>query len=240
MPTRTHGGRVGAGNAVGTVAMVARMLPAMFTWTQLAAFAATSLALLVLPGPSVLFVVAQGVAYGRRAAIATVLGNASGLAVHVAAVSLGMGQLVQRSAVLFTTIKLVGAAYIALLGLRALRHRRDLLGRLAGVGAVATPRRLARDGFVVGVSNPKTTLFFLAVLPQFVRSSAGHVTLQLFLLGVVFVALAIINDSAYGLAAGSVRRWLERSPRRVAMVGGTSGLVMIGLGLRLALTGRKD
>ena len=119
-------------------------------------------------------------------------------------------------------------------------HRKDLLARLAGTGAVATPRRLARDGFVVGVSNPKTTLFFLAVLPQFVRSAQGHVTLQLFALGVLFVALAIVNDSAYGLAAGSVRRWLESSPRRVALVGGTSGLVMIGLGLRLALTGRKD
>ena len=212
----------------------------MFTWTQVAAFAVTSLALLVLPGPSVLFVVAQGVAYGRRAALATVLGNATGLFVHVVAVSFGVGQLVRRSAVLFTTMKLVGAAYIVVLGVRAIRHRKDLLARLAGTGAVATPRRLARDGFVVGVSNPKTTLFFLAVLPQFVRSAQGHVTLQLFALGVLFVALAIVNDSAYGLAAGSVRRWLESSPRRVALVGGTSGLVMIGLGLRLALTGRKD
>ena len=211
----------------------------MFSSGQLAAFAATSMALLVLPGPSVLFVVAQGVAYGRRAALATVFGNTAGLGVHVAAVSLGVGQVMRRSAVLFTATKLVGAAYIVVLGVRAIRHRRELLARLAGSG-VASPRRLARDGFVVGVSNPKTTLFCLAVLPQFVRSSAGHVTVQLLGLGLVFMALAIVNDSLYGLAAGSVRRWLDSSPRRVAMVGGTSGLVMIGLGLRLALTGRKD
>jgi threonine/homoserine/homoserine lactone efflux protein len=207
--------------------------------SQVLAFSATSMALLVLPGPSVLFVVAQGVAYGRRAAIATVLGNTTGLGVHVVAVSLGVGQVVQRSAVLFTGMKLVGAAYIVVLGVRAIRHRGQLLARLAGSGA-ASPRRLARDGFVVGVSNPKTTLFFLAVLPQFVRPSSGSVTFQLFALGVVFMALAVVNDSAYGLAAGSVRRWLDSSPKRVAMVGGTSGLVMIGLGVRLALTGRKD
>jgi threonine/homoserine/homoserine lactone efflux protein len=211
----------------------------VFSVGQLAAFVAASMALLVLPGPSVLFVVAQGVAYGRRAALATVFGNTAGLGVHVAAVSLGVGQVVRRSVALFTAMKLVGAAYIVVLGVRAVRHRRDLLARLAGSGAVS-PRRLVRDGFVVGVSNPKTTLFFLAVLPQFVRSSAGHVTVQLLALGLVFMALAIVNDSLYGLAAGSVRRWLDSSPRRVAMVGGTSGLVMIGLGVRLALTGRKD
>ena len=211
----------------------------MFSFGQLAAFAAASMALLVLPGPSVLFVVAQGVAYGRRAALATVFGNTAGLGVHVVAVALGVGQVVRRSVVLFTAMKLVGAAYIVVLGVRAIRHRRELLARLAGSG-VASPRRLVRGGFVVGVSNPKTTLFFLAVLPQFVRSSAGHVTMQLLALGLVFMALAIVNDSLYGLAAGSVRRWLDSSPRRVAMVGGTSGLVMIGLGVRLALTGRKD
>lgn len=212
----------------------------MLTWSQLLTFAAASMALLVLPGPSVLFVVAQGVAYGRRAALAVVLGNTAGLAVHVVAVALGAGAVVQRSAAVFTVMKLVGAGYIVVLGVRAIRHRRDLLARLGDRAAVATPRRLARDGFVVGVSNPKTTLFFLAVLPQFVRTEAGHVTWQLLALGVVFLVLAVLNDSTYGLAAGSVRRWIDGSPRRVAMVGGTSGLVMIGLGVRLALTGRKD
>jgi threonine/homoserine/homoserine lactone efflux protein len=188
----------------------------------------------------VLFVVAQGVAYGRRAALAVVLGNTAGLGVHVVAVAMGAGALVQRSAALFTGMKLIGAAYLVVLGVRAIRHRRDLLARLHGAAAVASPRRLARDGFVVGVSNPKTTLFFLAVLPQFVRADAGHPTGQLLVLGLVFLVLAVVNDSAYGLAAGSVRRWIDGSPRRVAWVGGTSGLVMIGLGVRLALTGRRD
>lgn len=210
------------------------------TWSQLCTFAVASMALLVLPGPSVLFVVAQGVAYGRRAALAVVLGNTAGLAVHVLAVALGAGALVQRSAALFTAMKLVGAGYIVVLGIRAIRHRHELVARLGERAAVATPRRLARDGFVVGVSNPKTTLFFLAVLPQFVRTEGGHPTVQLLLLGLVFLVLAVVNDSAYGLAAGSVRRWIDGSPRRVAWVGGTSGLVMIGLGVRLAFTGRKD
>jgi threonine/homoserine/homoserine lactone efflux protein len=212
----------------------------MLSGSQLLAFAATSMALLVLPGPSVLFVVAQGVAYGRRAALATVFGNTTGLGVHVVAVSLGVGQIVQRSAAIFNVMKLVGAAYIVMMGVRTIRHRGELLARLAGRSEVASSKRLARDGFMVGVSNPKTTLFFLAVLPQFVRNGHGSATWQLFLLGVVFMGLAVVNDSAYGLAAGSVRRWLGASPKRVAAVGGTSGLVMIGLGVRLALTGRKS
>lgn len=211
----------------------------MFSASQLLAFAATSMALLVLPGPSVLFVVAQGVAYGRRAALATVFGNTAGLGVHVLAVAFGVGQVVQRSAVIFTVMKVVGAAYIAYLGVRTIRHRGELLAKLTGGAPVASPRRLFRDGFVVGVSNPKTTLFFLAVLPQFVRAGHGGATWQLLGLGVLFMVLAVLNDSAYGLAAGSVRRWLQASPRRVAAVGGTSGLVMIGLGVRLALTGRN-
>ena len=136
------------------------------------------------------------------------------------AVAFGAGQVVQRSATVFALMKFVGSAYIVLLGVRAIRHRRDLLAELGDRAAVATPRRLARDGFVVGVSNPKTTLFFLAVLPQFVRTEAGRATWQLLALGAVFLVLAILNDSAYGLAAGSVRRWIDGSPSRVATVGG--------------------
>lgn len=100
--------------------------------------------------------------------------------------------------------------------------------------------RLWRDGFLVGLTNPKTTLFLLAVLPQFASPERGHLSLQLLVLGLVFVVLATINDGLYGVAAGSMRRWLDRSPRRSEAVGATSGLLMIGLGVRLAVTGRRD
>jgi len=195
--------------------------------------------LLALPGPSVLFVVTQGVVLGRRAALATVVGNELGLAVHVLAVALGVGTIVQRSLGVFTAMKLAGAAYLVWLGVGAIRRRGGLGDPLLSSEPLPR-RRLVRDGFVVGVSNPKTTLFFLAVLPQFVEPARGHVTLQLAIVGVVFLVLAFVNDSLYGLAAGTVRSWLDRSPRRAELVGGTSGLVMIGLGLRLAVTGRKD
>jgi threonine/homoserine/homoserine lactone efflux protein len=210
------------------------------TATQILSFAAASMVLLIIPGPSILFVVSRGITLGRRAALATVLGNTMGSAVHVTAVAVGVGALVARSATVFTAMKLAGACYLVWLGLRAVRHRTHLVEALTGPATPRSASRLLRDGFVVGISNPKTTLFFLAVLPQFVRTEAGHPSLQLLALGAVFCALALVNDSAYGLAAGSLRRWLDRSPRRLAMVGGTSGLLMIGLGIRLALTGRRD
>jgi threonine/homoserine/homoserine lactone efflux protein len=212
----------------------------MLTWHQLATFVPAAMALLVVPGPSVLFVITRGVALGRRAALATVLGNELGACVHVVAVAVGIGAIVQRSVAVFTVMKLAGAVYLVWLGVRAIRERRELRGALGVSAAARSRRRLVWDGFVVGVSNPKTTLFFLAVLPQFVRPAQGHVTLQLLTLGLTFVALAFINDGLYGIAAGSVRRWLDRSPRRADLVGGTSGVIMIGLGLRLAVTGRRD
>lgn len=212
----------------------------MLTWTQLAAFVPTSMALLVVPGPSVLFVVTRGVTFGRRAALATVVGNELGTSCHAVAVAVGVGAIVARSVTVFTVMKYAGAAYLVWLGIKAIRERRNLRDALTTSRRERTRRRLVWDGFVVGVSNPKTTLFFLAVLPQFVQPARGYVTLQLLALGFTFVLLAALNDGLYGVAAGTVRRWLDRSPRRAEVVGGTSGLIMIGLGLRLAVAGRKD
>jgi threonine/homoserine/homoserine lactone efflux protein len=212
----------------------------MLGWSQVLPFAATALAVLLFPGPSVLFVVSRGVALGRRAALATVAGNEAGTCVHVVAVAVGLGAIVQRSLIVFNLMKLVGAIYLVVLGVRAIRQRKKLLGELAVSQTKAGGARLALDGFLVGISNPKTTLFFLAVLPQFVRPGQGHVALQLLLLGLLFVAMACISDGLYGMAAGGVRKWLQRSPRRADAVGGVSGLVMIGLGVRLIMTGRKD
>ena len=205
---------------------------------RLLAFVGVAFALIVVPGPSVLFVISRGVALGRRAAVTTVVGNAAGVYVQVVAVALGIGALVERSVVVFRALSLAGAAYLVVLGIRAVRARHGLAAVLELPAAPRTTRRMLREGFVVGLANPKVIVFFAAVLPQFADPSRGHVPLQLLVLGAVFEAIALVSDSAWGVAAGTARAWLARSPRRLAALGGTGGLVMITLGLRLAATGR--
>jgi threonine/homoserine/homoserine lactone efflux protein len=207
---------------------------------KLAAFAVTAFLLIIVPGPSVLFVVSRGVALGRRAALATVVGNAAGAYVQMVLVAFGLGALVTRSVTVFTALKLVGAVYIVYLGAKAWRQRRELATVLdLGVSARSVSRILG-EGFVVGITNPKTTVFFAAVLPQFVDRSAGNVTAQMLVLGLVFTAIALVSDSTWGLAAGTARHWLADSPHRLSALGGAGGLVMVGLGLQMAVTGRKD
>ena len=208
--------------------------------THLAEFLLTVFVLILVPGPSVLFVVSRGVALGRRAALATVVGNTLGVFLLAMLVAVGVGAIVARSVAVFTALKLLGAAYLVLLGLRALRHRRALSTVIDPTVTPRSVRRIVREGFVVGVTNPKAALIFTAVLPQFVDRSQGSVPLQMAVMGAIFALIALVSDSAWGLAAGTARLWLARSPRRLELVGGASGLVMIGLGLRLALAGRKD
>jgi threonine/homoserine/homoserine lactone efflux protein len=208
--------------------------------SHLLTFSLAAAALIVVPGPSVLFVISRALTLGRRAAVITALGNEAGEYVQVVAVAVGIGVVVERSVVVFTAIKLAGAAYLIFLGVRTFRDRRSLARVLDTAAAPRSSRRVFRDGFVVGVSNPKTVTFFAAVLPQFVDHSAGHVPAQLLLLGLVFLLIALVSDSLWGLTAGTARAWFARSPRRLTRLGGTGGLIMIGLGVRLALTGRKD
>jgi threonine/homoserine/homoserine lactone efflux protein len=207
---------------------------------HLLAFALTSLVLIVVPGPSVLFVVSRAVTLGRRAGLATVVGNAAGLFLQIAAVALGIGTIVERSIAAFTVIKLAGAIYLIYLGVQAVRHRRSLAQALNVPIEPKATRRILRDGLVVGVSNPKAIILFAAILPQFIDRPAGHVTLQLLLLGLISIAIALVSDGSWALAAGTARSWFARSPRRLELLGGAGGLVMIGLGARLALTGRND
>jgi threonine/homoserine/homoserine lactone efflux protein len=207
---------------------------------HLLAYLVTILVLVVIPGPSVLFVVSRGVALGRRAALATVLGSTAGIAVLTAVVALGLGSIVEESLAVFTVIKIAGAAYMVYLGVRMFRDR-DELARV--VDAAVVPRgmrRMLREGFVVGVTNPKALILQTAVLPQFVDPKAGSVQLQLAALGGILLAVGFCTDGAWALAAGTARVWISRSPRRLEMIGGAGGLVLIGLGVRLALTGRKD
>ena len=207
---------------------------------HLLTFAAAAFVLIVIPGPSVMFEISRSVALGRRAGLATVAGNALGELVQAAAVAVGVGAIIQRSAPLFTLVKVIGVAYIILLGVRAIRDRRSLSDALGVVAAPRSDRRIFVEGFVVGATNPKSLVFFAAVLPQFVVSDAGAVPLQLALLGAVFVAIALVSDSAWVVLAGTARDWFARSPRRLELVGGAGGLMMIAVGIRLAFTGRKD
>jgi threonine/homoserine/homoserine lactone efflux protein len=207
---------------------------------HLLTFAAAAFVLIVIPGPSVMFEISRSVALGRRAGLATVAGNALGELVQAAAVAVGIGAIIQRSAPLFTLVKVIGVAYIILLGVRAIRDRRSLSDALGVVAAPRSDRRIFVEGFAVGATNPKSLVFFAAVLPQFVVSDAGAVPLQLALLGAVFVAIALVSDSAWVVLAGTARDWFTRSPRRLEIVGGAGGLMMIAVGIRLAFTGRKD
>lgn len=214
---------------------------AMVSTDRLLAFAAMSFLLIVIPGPSVLFVIGRALAQGRRAALTTVMGNTAGAYVLVVAVALGIGSVVERSVLVFTALKLVGAAYLVYLGVKAIRQRGSLRAAFSGEGPVRqSVLRTFWEGFAVGVANPKTIVFFAAVLPQFVDRDQGHVALQMLLLGLVFNIIAVTSDSVWGLVAATARGWFARSPQRLAMVGGAGGLAMIGLGVTVAATGRKD
>ncbi|MEU5367324.1 LysE family translocator [Streptomyces sp. NPDC005925] len=212
----------------------------MVSSDRLAAFAAMSFLLIVIPGPSVLFVIGRALAQGRRAALTTVVGNTVGAYLLVTAVALGVGSVVERSAVVFTALKLTGAAYLVYLGVKSWRDRGALREAFAGTVPAPVGRRTFWEGFAVGVSNPKTIVFFAAVLPQFADPARGRVVVQMLLLGLVFNLIAVTCDSAWGLVAAGARDWFASSPGRLAAVGGTGGLAMIGLGVTVALTGRKD
>jgi threonine/homoserine/homoserine lactone efflux protein len=212
----------------------------MVSTDRLAAFAALSFLLIVVPGPSVLFVVGRALAQGRRAALTTVAGNTLGAYLLVVAVALGIGSLVERSVLVFTALKLAGAAYLVYLGVRAWRRRGSLGAAIAEPGPARGGLRTLWEGFAVGVANPKTMVFFAAVLPQFVGPEQGPVPAQMLLLGLVFNAIALLSDAVWGLAASAARDWFARSPRRLSAVGGAGGLTMIGLGVTVAVTGRGD
>jgi threonine/homoserine/homoserine lactone efflux protein len=212
----------------------------MISSGQLLGFALASFVLIVVPGPGVLFVIGRALAHGRRTAITTAAGHAAGNYVVATCVALGLGTLLQRSAQAFVAVKLAGAVYLIWLGVQAVRHRGELASAMSDVVPARAGWLALRDGFVVGVTNPKAFILFGAILPQFVNRGAGHVPAQMLLLALVSVSIGVVSDSSWGLAASGVRAWFARSPRRFALVGGAGGLAMIGLGVTVALTGRKD
>ncbi len=222
-------------------------------------FLLTALVIIVVPGPNVVFVVGRALAYGRRTAVTTAAGGTFGAYIQAILVAVGLGTLVERSTLVYSGLKLIGAAYLVFLGVKAFRHRHALHQGMQATDAEGgegsdggevtvsvaerkepTGLRAARQGVLVGLTNPKAAVFFGAILPQFVNRAGGHVPEQMILLATLFSVMALICDSTWGLAAGTARDWFARSPRRLAMVGGAGGLAMVGVGVGIAVTGRKD
>lgn len=209
---------------------------------QLLGFGLAALVVIVIPGPSVVFVIGRAVSYGQRVALTSVIGNTAGLFVVMALVCLGLGAVVAESILVFTVIKLAGAAYLVWLGIQAFRHRREMSFGSGDARAPLTGWTALRQGFVVGVSNPKGFMMFAALLPPFVHRDAGaaSVPVQMFTLGCVAITLGLLCDSAWALAAGRARDWFVASDRRGSVLGAVGGTSMIGLGVGMALTGRPD
>jgi threonine/homoserine/homoserine lactone efflux protein len=199
--------------------------------TTYALFIAAAMALIVVPGPAVLYIVAQSVDGGRRAGLVSALGIATGGLVHVLAAVVGLSSLVLSSATAFAVVKYAGAAYLIVLGVRRLLERDETPVELRERRAL---RRIYGQGVVVNVLNPKTALFFFAFLPQFVDVGAGHVSLQLLVLGLTFVVLALLSDSVWAIVAGFGAGWLRE---HLSLQRWVSGSVFVGLGLATAVSG---
>jgi threonine/homoserine/homoserine lactone efflux protein len=200
----------------------------------LALFCAASLALAAVPGPAVLYIVAQSVDQGRLAGFVSALGIGVGGLVHVGAATIGLSSLLASSATAFAIVKYAGAAYLVLLGILRLLTREDPAE--IEVRPPRPHRRLFRDGVVVNVLNPKTALFFLAFLPQFVEPNGVAASVQIFLLGLIFVVIALSSDTLWALTAGTLGGWLKRSRGYLVVRRWVTGTVFVALGLSTART----
>jgi threonine/homoserine/homoserine lactone efflux protein len=212
----------------------------VITADQTLTFGLAAFIIIVIPGPSVVFTIGRALAYGRGVALATVAGNTLGLVSIVVLVALGLGVVVQESIVVFTVLKLAGAAYLVWLGVEAVRRRREFLSAdgldpLAGTRMTWT--RAVRQGYVVGASNPKGYMMLAAVLPQFVDRGEGHVQLQMLMLGLLATTIGLLSDSVWAIIASQLRLWFNSSPKRGEAMGAVGGVSMIGLGVGLAVSG---
>jgi len=202
---------------------------------QWLAFLVASILFIQVPGPSVLFMLGRALTVGRRDALVSVAGNGLGLVVQAMLVAVGLGAVVAASATAYSVLKLAGAAYVVWLGVQAIRHRGD--ARRALIEGRGVPhegsRRALLTGLVVGLTNPKTIVFFVAFLPQFTDESAATGP-QIAVLGLVFAAMAIASDSIWAILAGKARDWFAREPRRLDRLGVAGGVMMIGLGGTMA------
>lgn len=211
----------------------------MFSAETLMTFVIAAFVMVAIPGPTVLFTIGRAMALGRVGGFLSILGTAVGSLLLVAGVALGVGTVIAQSIVLFTIVKVLGAGYLVFLGVQAIRHRRDAAVAITGAQPRRSGLRLLTEGFVVGVSNPKSIAFFLAILPQFVDLHAGSVPVQLFVLGAITVSIGVACDAIWVLLASAARDWFGRSPGRLQAMGATGGGLMIALGAFLLVWSEK-
>ncbi|MEU6861425.1 LysE family translocator [Glycomyces sp. NPDC046736] len=201
---------------------------------QFLAFVVASLVIILIPGPSILFVIGRALSHGRRQAVLTAWGNAIGTFFASAVVAVGLGALIQESALAFAIVKYTGAAYLVYLGAKTLRDRKGLMAESVEVSG-ESKRVVATmgEGFVVGFLNPKSILFFLAILPQFVNTGAGSIAVQMLLLGATFSLIAALCDTGWGIVASAARDLLRR-PKPKLVMSRAGGTALIGLGIATA------
>ncbi|MDH2902645.1 MAG: LysE family translocator [Actinomycetota bacterium] len=204
---------------------------------HLTQFFIASILIIMVPGPSVLFTLARGVAWGRTVAVLTVLGNSLGTLLLSLIVALGLGPLLSHSRAFSVILQLCGGCYLLFLGFDALRHRREHAHAMAQREASRpSPRRIVQQGFMVGVLNPKSLVFFAAVFPHFVDRASGRITEQLIVFGVIFSVMAFCSDGTWGIIAGTAREWLSGSPTRLVVLRSVGGCVMCTLGVLIVVT----
>jgi len=210
----------------------------MLDSTSLLAFVAAALIVLLIPGPGVLYVLARSLSQGQRAGLVSALGLSAGAFVHVIAATIGLSALLLTSATAFGVVKVLGAAYLIYLGIRALMLRQASVA--AEIPAPRSLRRLFADGMIVSVLNPKIAVFFLAFLPHFADPLRGAVSAQIFVLGLLYCVLALCTDGAYAVLAGRLRRWSRGPIARGPLPRYASGIVYIGLGVSTAFVDRQS
>ena len=205
--------------------------------SRLPEYIVAAMVIILAPGPSVLFVIARAIAWGRKTAVFTVAGNVTGAFALSTLVAVGLGPILQRSDLAYAAIQWGGSLYLMYLGVEAIRQRKIHAEDMRNQGDVAPGiARSMRDGFWVGALNPKGLVFYAAVLPQFVDRDRGNVALQLIFLGAVFSILAFISDGTWGLLAGTARQWLATDAKRLEKLRATGGIVMIILGISVLIS----
>ncbi len=209
--------------------------------SRLIEYIVAAMVIILAPGPSVLFVIARAIAWGRKVAVFTVAGNVTGAFVLSSLVAFGLGPILSRSDLAYSAVQWGGGGYLVYLGINAIKARKIAAADMKSQGSVIpTFWRSARDGFWVGALNPKGLVFYAAVLPQFVDIDRGNVTGQLLLLGALFSLLAFISDGSWGLLAGTARSWLASDEKRLELLRVIGGCVMIILGLLVIASAVRD
>jgi threonine/homoserine/homoserine lactone efflux protein len=199
---------------------------------NLAQFVLASVAIILVPGPSVMFVIARAVAWGRLTALLTALGNALGMLLLSVFIAVGLGPLLQRFELLLIVVQVLGGMYLIHLGIDAWRHKQEHADDMVKIEEVKPSNyQILRQGFTVGALNPKALVFFSAVFPQFVDPDVGSITIQLLIFGAIFTALALVLDGTWGVLVGSSRDWFVTSRKRLVFLRTVGAVVMMALGV---------